>query len=71
MTNIAKNMTIGMLKIRIYTSELNALKSFIPSGLYGVEIGIGTGRIAVALKLYGWKKVLKSGIHIMLNRLIP
>lgn len=33
----------------IYASELNAIKSFIPSGLYGVEIGIGTGRFAVPL----------------------
>lgn len=49
MTNIAKNMTVGILKIRIYESELNAIKSFIPSGLYGVEIGIGTGRFAVPL----------------------
>jgi len=30
----------------IYTSELNAIKSLIPPGLYGVEIGVGTGRFA-------------------------
>lgn len=33
----------------IYTSELNAIKSFLPSGLHGVEIGVGTGRFASAL----------------------
>lgn len=33
----------------IYKSELNAIKSFIPSGLYGVEIGVGTGRFAKPL----------------------
>ena len=33
----------------IYDSELNAIKSFIPSGLNGVEIGIGTGRFAKPL----------------------
>lgn len=33
----------------IYTAELNALKEFIPSGLKGVEIGIGTGRFAFPL----------------------
>ena len=35
----------------IYESELNAIKRFIPSGLYGVEIGIGTGRFAVPLNI--------------------
>ena len=33
----------------IYISELNAIRSFIPPGLYGVEIGVGTGRFAVPL----------------------
>ena len=29
-----------------YASELDAIKGFIPSGLYGVEVGVGTGRFA-------------------------
>lgn len=33
----------------IYRSELNAVKSLIPVGLNGVEIGIGTGRFAKPL----------------------
>jgi ubiquinone/menaquinone biosynthesis C-methylase UbiE len=33
----------------IYNSELNALKSFIPPGLDGVDIGVGTGRFAEPL----------------------
>lgn len=33
----------------IYASEVNAIKSFILPGLYGVEIGSGTGRFAVPL----------------------
>lgn len=33
----------------IYNSELNAIKSFITPGLYGIEIGVGTGRFAKPL----------------------
>lgn len=33
----------------IYMSELNAIKSFISPELYGIEIGVGTGRFAVPL----------------------
>lgn len=33
----------------IYMSEINAIKGFIPSGLYGVEVGVGTGRFALPL----------------------
>ncbi len=33
----------------IYDSELNALQIFIPPGLHGVDIGVGTGRFAKAL----------------------
>ncbi len=33
----------------IYNSELNAIKSFISPGLYGIEIGVGTGRFAKPL----------------------
>lgn len=33
----------------IYKAELDAIKSFIPPGLYGVEIGVGTGRFAIPL----------------------
>jgi ubiquinone/menaquinone biosynthesis C-methylase UbiE len=35
----------------IYTSELNAIKSFVQSGLYGVEVGVGTGRFALPLDI--------------------
>ena len=35
----------------IYTSELNAIKNFISLGLYGVEIGVGTGRFAKPLDI--------------------
>jgi len=34
---------------KIYLAELNAIKSLVPSGKLGVEIGIGTGRFALAL----------------------
>ena len=33
----------------IYASELNAIKGFIQPGLYGVEVGVGTGRFAIPL----------------------
>jgi len=33
----------------IYTSELIAIKSFLPQGVSGIEIGVGTGRFAVPL----------------------
>lgn len=35
----------------IYTSELNAIKSFIQPKLYGVEVGVGTGRFALPLDI--------------------
>jgi hypothetical protein len=45
--NAAKNTTTGMRKIiRIYTSKLYAVRSFIPQGLHSVEIGMGMGRFA-------------------------
>lgn len=34
-----------------YASELNAIKSLIPPGLRGVEIGVGTGRFAKHLDI--------------------
>jgi ubiquinone/menaquinone biosynthesis C-methylase UbiE len=33
----------------IYLAELNVIKSLVPSGKYGVEIGVGTGRFALPL----------------------
>ena len=33
----------------IYLAELNAIKGLVPSGKYGVEIGVGTGRFALPL----------------------
>ncbi|HOJ50772.1 MAG TPA: class I SAM-dependent methyltransferase [Spirochaetota bacterium] len=35
----------------IYLSELNLLKSLIPDGLNGIEIGVGTGRFAEPLNI--------------------
>jgi ubiquinone/menaquinone biosynthesis C-methylase UbiE len=35
----------------IYLAELNAIKELIPSGKYGVEIGVGTGRFALPLEI--------------------
>ncbi|OYT57850.1 SAM-dependent methyltransferase [Euryarchaeota archaeon ex4484_162] len=35
----------------IYLAELNVIKNLIPTGRFGVEIGIGTGRFAVPLKI--------------------
>jgi len=35
----------------IFESELNAIKSFIPKGLNGIEIGVGTGKFASALNI--------------------
>ena len=33
----------------IYLAELNAIKRLVPSGKFGVEIGVGTGRFALPL----------------------
>ena len=35
----------------IYLSELNAIKSLVPSDKFGVEIGVGTGRFALPLRI--------------------
>ena len=35
----------------IYLAELNAIKSLVPSSKLGVEIGIGTGRFALPLRI--------------------
>jgi ubiquinone/menaquinone biosynthesis C-methylase UbiE len=35
----------------IYLSELEAVRSFIPDGLNGIEIGVGTGRFAAPLNI--------------------
>lgn len=35
----------------IYLSELNAIKSFIPQELNGLEVGVGTGRFAEPLNI--------------------
>jgi ubiquinone/menaquinone biosynthesis C-methylase UbiE len=35
----------------IYLAELNAIKSLVPSDKFGVEIGVGTGRFALPLKI--------------------
>ena len=33
----------------VYLAELNAVKSLVPSGKFGVEIGVGTGKFALPL----------------------
>ena len=33
----------------IYLAELNAIKRLVPSGKFGVEIGVGSGRFALPL----------------------
>jgi len=35
----------------IYLAELNAIKRLVPSGKFGVEIGVGSGRFALPLKI--------------------
>lgn len=51
----------------IYKSELNAIKSFIPSGLYGVEVGVGTGRFALPLGIKVGVEPSKSMAKISKN----
>lgn len=33
----------------LYVAELNAIRSFVPSGMFGVEIGVGSARFALPL----------------------
>ncbi|HEC82035.1 MAG TPA: SAM-dependent methyltransferase, partial [Thermoplasmatales archaeon] len=33
----------------VYLAEVNAVKGLIPSGKFGVEVGVGTGRFAIPL----------------------
>jgi ubiquinone/menaquinone biosynthesis C-methylase UbiE len=35
----------------IYLAELNVIKGLVPSGKFGVEIGVGTGRFALPLEI--------------------
>jgi len=35
----------------IYLAELNAIKKLVPSGKFGVEIGVGSGRFALPLEI--------------------
>ena len=35
----------------IYLAELNVIKRLVPSGIFGVEIGVGSGRFALPLRI--------------------
>jgi len=52
----------------IYLAELNAIKSFIPSGKSGVEIGVGSGRFALPLGIKVGVEPSKKMAEISRNR---